>query len=223
MKTVLLIDDHPVYRAGLRRVVESTGIYEVVGEAEDGPEGLLMAQKLKPDVVIADLRLPSMTGIEVAEKICAMLPDIGVMILSAYSDVRHIRHAAHTGVLGYMTKDSRGRDILECIGSVVAGKRFADRALSDVFFDSFRDTSEGSHDGYGKLTDREQEIMRLIVEGWRPGKIAGELNISNKTVSAHKKKIMKKLGAENDVELVRYAITMGLLDLDAWKYGPGPK
>lgn len=218
MKMVLIIDDHPIFSAGLKGVIEGGGKYRVVAEARDGEEGFRMAKRFRPDIAMVDMRLGDTDGVSLTRRILNISENTRVMIVSAHSDIDYVRGAVRAGALGYMVKGSGDRGILKCLDAVAGGKQFIDRALSEKMCDLLT-SGKKSDDRYGELTPREQEIMKLVIDGLDLEEIRKKLNISYGTVTVHRSNFMKKLGFEKDTELIRYAMRVGLIDPDVWKYG----
>jgi len=220
-KTVLIIDDHPLFRAGLRSILEGQQGLEIVGEAGSGDEGFEKAKDLNPDLVVMDISLPDKSGIEVTREIRSELPDTRITILSMHSKIDYIAEAFRAGATGYMGKESAAEKLVECLLAISKGNYFIDSSLSHKVVESL--TKFGEHEakitdrGYGTLTPREQQVLRLLAEGLSTKKIGEKLFISPKTVENHRANIMNKLEVHSTMELVRYAVRLGLIDVDLWK------
>jgi DNA-binding NarL/FixJ family response regulator len=224
-KTVLIIDDHPVYRSGLRAIIEISGNYKVLEEAGTAREGLDIALKIKPDIVIVDLALPDMNGIDLTKEIMMKLEHTCVMIVSAHSMIDFVARSVRAGAMGYVIKESDSECILKCLDTIVQGKRFIDSSLSDKLCELFVSLDLPAMkdaefpENYGKLSERELEVLRLIAENHSVRAISEKLGISPHTVRSHKANIMKKTGMRDKIGLIRYAADMGLIDMDLWKKG----
>lgn len=220
-KTVLIIDDHPLFREGLKTLLTRHAGFEVIGEAGSGKEGLLEAKELKPDLVILDISLPDRSGLEVSRNIRDSLKATRVAIVSMHSKIDYITEAFRAGAMGYVAKESASERLLECLETVSRGEYYIDSSLSHTVAESLKNLggkrTEIRDTGYSTLTPREQQVMRLIAEGLSSREIADALFISTKTVENHRANIMNKLELHSTMELVRYAAKLGLIDVDLWK------
>ena len=220
-KALLIVDDHPLFREGLKSIIGRDARYHVVGEAGTGKEAIRMAKALKPDLVLMDISLPDRSGIDVTREIRALLPDAYVVIISMHSKIDYIAEAFRAGATGYVVKESASDRLLNGLDAVSRGELFLDSSVSHKVITMLMDTPIGETkitDGaYETLTPREQEVMRLLAEGVPVRKIAEKLFISPKTVENHRANIMTKLGIQTTHELVRYAARLGLIDVDLWK------
>jgi DNA-binding NarL/FixJ family response regulator len=220
-KTILIVDDHPLFREGLKSLIERHPEFEVVGEAENGKQGIKMAKKLKPDLVIMDLSLPDQSGIDVTRRIRSMLSETRIMILSMHSKIEYITKAFQAGAYGYVVKESAAGKLVECLKAISKGNYFLDTSLSHKvvknLMESDNKEAKITDSGYKTLTPREQQIMGLIAEGLSTKDIADQLFISPKTAENHRSNIMNKLDLHSTMELVRYAAKLGIIDVDLWK------
>jgi DNA-binding NarL/FixJ family response regulator len=220
-KTVLIVDDHPLFREGLKSLIARNPMFEVVGEAGNCSDALLMARELKPDLAIVDISLPDKSGIEVTRELGAILPRVRIVIVSMHAKIDTITEAFRAGAAGYVVKDSATDKIVQGIEAVCKGEYFLDSALSHNVVKrlvAFPEKEAKITDGrYNTLTSREQEVMRLLAEGLSPKEIGAKLFISSKTVENHRFSIMGKLNLHSTIELVRYAAKLGLIDVDRWK------
>jgi len=220
-KQILIVDDHPLFREGLVSLLSKQGAYHVTGEASTGEEGIRKADRLHPDVVLMDISLPDMNGIDATRRIRSRLPDTKVIVLSMHSKIDFITNAFRAGASGYLTKDATGERLLECIRTVMQGEYYMDAAVSHIVVKNLlmaqEDRGKKQIPGYESLTIREQEIMRFIAEGRSIKQIAVQLFISQKTVENHRANIFRKLDIHSTMELVRYAAKYGLIDVDLWK------
>jgi DNA-binding NarL/FixJ family response regulator len=220
-KTILIVDDHPLFREGLKAIIERNTNFEVVGEAGNGLEGLKMAKRLKPDLVVMDISLPDTSGIQLTREIKTLLSETNIIIVSMHTKIDYIAESFQAGATGYLVKESATKGLLKGLETVSKGEYFLDKSVSfQVVENSMKfpvKEARITDNNYGSLTSREQEVMRLLAEGSVSKEIAEKLFISPKTVENHRSNIMKKLGLHSTMELVRYAAKLGLIDLELWK------
>jgi DNA-binding NarL/FixJ family response regulator len=218
---IVIIDDHPLFREGIKTIIARDSRFDVIDEAGNGRDGLEKVINLKPDVAVVDISLPDTTGLEVARKIRHQSPQTRVMILSMHSKIDYIVEAFQAGATGYVVKESATERLGQALGSVAAGEYYLDSSISQEVVAKLMQSpvkeAKVSDSGYGKLSSREQQIMRLLAEGAPKSEIADQLCISIKTVENHRTNIMRKLDIHNSMELVRYAARLGLIDVDLWK------
>jgi DNA-binding NarL/FixJ family response regulator len=209
---ILVGDDHPILRAGLRALLNAEPGLEVVGEAADGHEVLRRAVELRPDVVLLDVSMPGLDGIEVTRRLKGMMPGIRVLVLTIYNTNEVLGEAIRAGAAGYVVQIAPASDLVNAIHTVVAGDRYIHPAVADPA--EARPSSAGGV-GAGEvgqiLTPREIDILRLIAQGYNSQQIAGKLNISKRTVRNHQTNLADKLGLHNRVELALYAKEHGLV------------
>jgi DNA-binding NarL/FixJ family response regulator len=220
-KSILIVDDHPLFREGLKSMLERDRRFAIAGEAGTGQDGLAMAKKMQPDMILIDVSLPDMSGIDLIYDIRKAQLDIHIIIVSMHSKVDYITEAFKAGATGYVSKDSASEMLLQGIEKVSKGEFFMDSSLSHKVIERLtrlpvRETRISGND-YSSLTPREQEVMRMLAEGTSPKETASKLCISPKTVENHRANIMKKLNLKGTMELVRYAARIGLIDIDLWK------
>ena len=212
---ILLSDDHKIMREGLRTLLEKRPDMQVIGEAKTGRMAVQMVRKLLPDIVIMDIGMPDLNGIEATRQILAEFPNIKVVALSMHSDRRFVTEMLTAGAAGYLLKDCAFEELAECIYTVVTGKIYLSPGVADVVVkDYVRHLLPKSLSAYSILTDREREVLQLIAEGRNTKKIASILYVSIKTVETHRQHIMEKLGINSIAELTKYAIQEGLTSLE---------
>jgi DNA-binding NarL/FixJ family response regulator len=213
---ILLADDHTIVRQGLARLLRDQPNLKVVGEATNGRMAVEKAVELKPDIVIMDIAMPLLNGIEAAKRIRKQLLKTKILILSMYSHEHYIHELLETGISGYLLKDASGRDIVKAIQAAMKDETFLSPSISKKIVDNYLSPQKSSprEDRYKKLSNREREVFQLIAEGLSTREIAGNLCVSISTVKSHRCKIMEKLGIENPVQLVHFAIQLGLVDPD---------
>ncbi len=205
---VLLADDHTIVRKGVRMLIEAQSDMEVIGEAKTGREAIDEARKWKPDVVIMDVSMPDLNGIEGTRQICDELPHTRVLALSMHKDSVYVREILRAGARGYLLKDSDDEDLLKAIRCVSRGEAFLSPAVSDAVLVDYRKHVSNPVD---LLTSREREIMTLIAEGKANKEIAHVLSLSVYTVESHRGSVMEKLNLHNTGDIVRFAIRNGLI------------
>jgi DNA-binding NarL/FixJ family response regulator len=220
-KTILIIDDHPLFREGLKSLIARNPGFEVVGEAGNGRKGLRMARELKPDLVVMDISLPDKSGIDLTPDIRSHLSETRVLIVSMHSKIDYITEAFRAGASGYVVKDSAADRLIQGLKAVSRGEYYLDSSLSHKVVKKLMEFPEKeakiTDARYDILTPREQQVMRLLAEGISTKKIAEKLFISRKTVENHRTSIMSKLELHSAMELIRYAARLGLIDVDLWK------
>ncbi|UCB49574.1 MAG: response regulator transcription factor [Deltaproteobacteria bacterium] len=211
---IIVAEDHTIVRQGLARLLEDQPDLKIVGEAVNGRMAVEMGLELKPDVIIMDIAMPLMNGIEAAKRIKKDSPKTKILILSMYSHEHYIHELLEVGISGYLLKDSSGRDIIEAIHAAMKDETFLSPSISKKVVDSYLSPRKGSsrEERYKLLSNREREVFQLIAEGRSTREIADTLYVSVSTVKSHRSKIMEKLGIENPVQLVHFAIQLGLVD-----------
>lgn len=213
---ILIADDHTIVRQGLARLLEDQPDMEVVGEAINGRMALEKAEALKPDVVIMDIAMPQMNGIEAAKRVCKSLPKTRVLVLSMYSHEHYIHDLLGAGVSGYLLKDAGGRDIINAIHAAMNGETYLSPSISKMVVSSYLSPQKASSREvrYSQLSNREREVFQLIAEGYSTRQIADMLCVSISTVKSHRSNILEKLQIETPVQLVHFALQLGLVDPD---------
>jgi len=210
---ILLADDHPVLRDGLRALLEREADMSIVAEAADGRETVRLAEEQSPDVVIMDLAMPIMNGIEATRRIVAKSPHTAVVILSMHQDESYVLGSLNAGAKGYLLKDSMRREVIEAVRAVSQGRSFLTRKVSAMLREDYigQLRRRGLEDSYELLTDREREILQLIAEGRANKEVASLLNISLTTVETHRTHILQKLDLHSVPELILYAVRKGII------------
>lgn len=211
---VLVVDSHAVMRDGLRALLNLTDDIRVVGDAFDGEEAVSKAEKLSPDVVVMDLALPGMGGVDAIRRVMKTSARTKVLVLTRYCDREHVILSIKAGAAGYVPKEASGSEVVSAIRAVYHGQPFLDPLAASFLIDDYllHQTDGEPYDG---LSSRECEILRLVAQGETSRKIADRLSISLKTVLGHRTNIMKKLALHNRAELIKYAIRKGLAEVDA--------
>ena len=211
---ILLVDDHPIVRKGLRALVAEQVDMEVIGEAGDGRNALLQAKDLEPDVMILDITLPDLNGIQVMERIKQLCPRTKVLILTVHEASGYLRQLFQTGAAGYLLKKTAGEELAHAIRVVASGGAYLDPTLAGKIVTTLVNNSaaRGKDEIPGsRLSDREKEVLKLIALGYSNKEIAGQLDLSAKTIETYKARLIEKLGLNSRAELVRYALNQGWL------------
>jgi len=210
---ILLADDHTVMRAGLRALLERQPNLEVVGEAEDGRQTVQLASSHVPDVVVMDIAMPNLNGVEATRRMVSKQPTISVVILSMYSDESYVMRALEAGARAYLLKDSAVTDLIRAIEAVSQGKSFFSPKISRILAEEYVRAlkQKGVADSYELLTPREREILQLLAEGKTNKEVATLLNISVYTAETHRGNILQKLNLHSSAELVLYAVRKGII------------
>ncbi|MFN2196224.1 MAG: response regulator [Anaerolineales bacterium] len=209
---ILIADDHGVMRAGLRAMLEGESSVEVVGEATNGEEVLDLARQLQPDIILLDIGMPGMDGIEATRRITKLTPPIKVLILSVYEDESLLREAIRVGASGYIVKRAAGDELIDAIQAVSKGYMYIHPAITRMLVSELSPAVDAQKGALESLTPRELEVMGFIIRGFTNRQIAEELYISQRTVEGHRANVFGKLGLKNRVELVEFAEKYGLMD-----------
>jgi len=212
---VLLVEDHTIVRQGLRLIIEATGDFQIVGEAKTGREAVFMARSLQPEVIVMDIAMPLLNGLQATRQILKDSPAAKVLILSAHSDPEYVEQVVEAGALGYLVKQSSGDVLATAIREVRKGKTFFTPSIAKLLKEDY----QKSRDGVGlrkkstmELTSREAELLQMIAEGHVNKQIASELGISVKTVEKHRQHLMEKLNIHDIAGLTRFAIATGIIE-----------
>jgi DNA-binding NarL/FixJ family response regulator len=210
---VLIADDHGVVRKGLRLLLEQYPELVVVGEAANGREAVTMAASLSPQVVVLDVAMPILNGIEAAEQILKVNSQVGIILLTMHADESYVLRALHAGVKGYLLKESAEEDLLSAIKSVANGKPFFSKAINEVLLEDYMRVlkQQGLSDTFDLLTAREKEVLQLLAEGRTNKEVATLLDVSPYTVESHRTNLMQKLNVHNTAEIVLYAVRKRLV------------
>ena len=214
--TVLIAVDHRVILDGLHLLLEAKGDIKVVGEAVNGREAVQKARELNVDIVIMDIAMPQLNGIEATRQICKFSPSTRVIILSMHSTTEHITRAIKAGAHGYLLKESTGMELVDAVRAVFAGHRYMGQKISDILIDDYVDhhPDDSLAAPLECLSPREREIIQLVVEGKTSLEIANIIFLSPKTVETYRSRLMQKLGIKNLPDLIKFAIQKGLIPLE---------
>jgi two-component system, NarL family, response regulator NreC len=212
MITILLADDHTMVRQGLRALLEAESGFSVVGEAKDGPETIAMTESLKPDVLVVDLMMPGVGGLEVMRQLGRKVSGTKFVVLSMYANEAYVVEALRSGALGYVLKDTGSEELVRAIKHVMQGGRYLSPPLSEGSLEAYleRVRSGGAQEA---LTPREREVLQLAAEGHNNAEIAERLFISPRTAETHRANLMRKLGLHSQAELIHFAFQSGLVSV----------
>jgi two-component system response regulator NreC len=206
---ILLADDHAVVRQGFKMILGAQPDMEIVGEAGNGREAVELTERLKPDIVVMDVAMPELNGIEATRRVAASVPHTRVIALSMHKDSVYVREVLRAGARGYLLKDSGSADLVAAVRAVAQGEGYLSPAISNAVLDDYRKHVSNPID---LLTSREREVLQMLAEGKTNKEIAGVLNLSVYTVDAHRGRIMEKLNLHSINELTRFAVRNGLID-----------
>jgi DNA-binding NarL/FixJ family response regulator len=212
--SILLADDHPIVRKGLRAALEAEHDLVVVGEAASGLDAVSLVEQLRPDVLIVDVMMPGLNGLEVTRQVSQRLPFTRTIVLSTYDNEAYILEALKNGASGYVLKGTSTEELLRAIREVMAGRRYLSPPLSDQAIQAYVEKARaGPLDPYETLTDREREVLHLAAEGWSNVAMATRLSVSPRTIETHRANLMRKLGLRTQTDLIRYALKRGIISL----------
>jgi DNA-binding NarL/FixJ family response regulator len=215
MITILLAEDHRIVRQGMRALLESNAEFHVLGETDDGLEVVDLVAELQPDVLIVDLMLPGLPGLEVIHRVRQKATKTQIVVLSMHDDIAYVSEARRKGAGAYVVKGADKAQLEAAIRAVMAGKRYLSPPLSEEALQVYqRRTASPTLDRYETLTAREREVLHLTLAGLSRAEIAERLVISSRTVEVHRSNVMRKLGVRNQAELFQYAVSRGLLRSD---------
>jgi DNA-binding NarL/FixJ family response regulator len=212
--SILLVDDHTVVRQGLRALLQAEEDMEVAGEAENGRQAVGLARKSSPDIIVMDVAMPLLNGLEATRQILKNQPSAKILVLTSYGDDDCVNELMRAGAAGYLIKQTAANDLLKAIREVYRGNAFFSPAIAKRLRDQCREAFTGGMTGKktGELTSREAEVLQLIAEGFSNKQIASELNISIKTVEKHRQQVMNKLNIHDVAGLTRYALSKGMVE-----------
>jgi two-component system response regulator NreC len=215
MTTIILADDHHVVRQGLRALLEAEPDFSVVGEAADGLQVLNLVERLQPDVLVLDLMMPGLNGLEVMREIARRSLRTRVVILSMHSNEAYVLQALRSGVAGYVLKESTASDLAQAVREAMAGRRYLSSPLSARAIEAYIEKAEVTTlDVYETLTSRERQVLQLAAEGLNNTQVAARLSISARTAETHRANVMRKLSLHSQTDLIRYALKHGILPME---------
>ena len=215
MTDILLADDHHLVRQGLKALLDGEPHFRLVGEAGNGLEAVRLAERVRPDVLITDLVMPGLNGLEVTRQVTRSHPRTRVVILSMYADDAYVFEALRNGASAYVLKDSQASDLVKAVREVAAGKRYLSPPLSERSLELYvRKVKSPPEDPYELLTTREREVLQMVAEGHTSAEIATLLFISPRTAEGHRANLMRKLGFQNHTDLILFALKRGILPLN---------
>ncbi len=215
MATIVLAEDHHIVRQGLRALLQTEPDLQVIGEAGDGPEAVNLLERLKPDVLVLDLMMPGLGGVEVTRQARRLSPQTRVVILSMHANEAYVLDALSAGAVGYVLKRSTASDLVQAIRAAIEGRRYLSPPLADRLLDTYLQTAKPeSLDPYNTLTNRERQVLPLAAAGYSNAEIAERLTISTRTVEMHRGNLMNKLNLHTAADLIRYALHRGILHVE---------
>jgi DNA-binding NarL/FixJ family response regulator len=216
MTTIVLADDHHVVRQGLRALLEAEPDFHLIGEAGDGLEAASLVERLQPDVLVLDLMMPGLSGLELTRQVRQRaLRHTQVLILSMHADEAYVLEALKNGAAGYVLKNSSAADLVQAVREAAAGRRYLSPPLSKRAIEAYIEKAKAAPlDPYETLTTREREVLHLAAEGYANAEIAARLSISSRTAETHRAHLMHKLGLHNQTDLIRYALRRGIIPAD---------
>jgi two-component system, NarL family, response regulator NreC len=213
---ILIADDHALVREGIGAFLKISDEFEVVGEAADGVEAIEAFKKLKPDIILMDISMPKLGGLEATIELKKMNPAVKILVLTQYEDTVYIRRFLKAGASGYLLKTAMGTDLITAIKTIAGGEVYLHPAIASNLVDGYFGTQKGKpgEDPYERLTDREKQVLKLIAEGYAHKEIANTLNISVKTVITHQTNLCEKLDIHSRASIIKFAIQKGIIKID---------
>jgi DNA-binding NarL/FixJ family response regulator len=211
---IILADDHTILRQGLRSILVEETDFLIVGEAGNGLEALQLVERHKPDVLVTDVMMPEMNGLELARQVRERCPSTKVIVLSMHAKEAYVNEAIRNGAMGYVLKDDQATDLVDAIRSVIQGRRFLSSPLTERLVENYFQKAQDLADPFDILTSREREVFQLVAEGMTNAEIADKLNVSVRTVDVYRANFMHKLNLKTQIDLVRLAIKRGILSED---------
>jgi len=213
--TIFLADDHAMVRQGIKTLLEEESDFTIVGETSSGLEAIRLCSDLKPDVLVLDIMMEDVSGIEVAKQVKESYPQIAIVILSMYGDKKHVLEALHAGAEAYVVKKSVSSELVRAVREASLGHRYLGRSITDMVVEAYLEkTDSESADPYETMSNREREVLHLTAHGYTSTEIAERLFIGRRTVETHRVNAMRKLNLKNQTELIRYALRRGILPPD---------
>ena len=212
---ILLVDDHAMVRSGLRALLEDESDLRVIGESGNGLDAIRMTGELQPEVLVLDIMMDDMSGIEVARQVLESRPETRIVILSMYSDNRYVLQALRAGAAAYVVKKSADSELVKAIREVASGRRYLGESVSEVLIEAYLTANLEPADPYDSLSSREREIFHLSAHSFTNTEIAAQLSISRRTVETHRANGMRKLGLKSQTDLLRYALKRGFLETES--------
>lgn len=213
--SIILADDHPVVRRGMQTLLERVEDFSIVGVAADGLEAVRLTETLKPDILVLDLMMPGLNGLEALRILRDRSPRTRIVILSMHRTTAFVAQALQSGAIGYVLKEATEESLVRAVREAAAGRRFLSPPVTEIAINAYIEQSKtGPFDPHETLTPRQREVLQLAAEGKTNAEIAGRLNISQRTVENHRTALMQRLGLRNQTELIRYAMRRGLIPLD---------
>jgi DNA-binding NarL/FixJ family response regulator len=213
--TILLVDDHQLVRQGLRVLLDAEPDIQVLGEAGDGLEAIQLVERLKPNVLVLDLMMPGVNGLEVTRQVSRRFPDTRIIVLSMHANEAYVLEALRNGAVGYILKETGINDLVHAVREAVAGRRYLSPPLSARAIDSYvQKTEAATLDPYETLTTREREVLQLAAQGLTNAEVATRLSISPRTAETHRANVMHKMGLNTQIDLIRFALKRGILPME---------